>query len=538
MSKIWSDEELKASVVAYIDMMNKDALGVPYVKSEYYAELGKKFGRTPKSFAYRMHNISHIFSDMGRKWISGLKPASNVGSNHTDTIKRLIAEIEQQSSLETGGQVKSQGAAANQAVIKKTSIPRLPMPNFTRLPKPFLLLAGISGTGKTRFVRQQAQNYGEVSKSYCLVPVRPDWHEPSDILGYVSRLNQSAEFVVTDVLRFLASAWRELFEQGFGLQVEQSDVHGERIVVNGERPALDAVRPFWLCLDEMNLAPVEQYFADYLAVIETRSWQWQDDDFSYFCEPLLKPALIAQVDDKDKLRCDLGFDGAEYDESWQRICEYGLSIPFNLIVAGTVNMDETTHGFSRKVIDRALSLDFGEFFPNDFDVVFEPQHENKALSFPVLSDANRADMPAIDPDGTKSIAFLKAINEILKQTPFELAYRALNELLLAVITQNPKKELELKAVWDDFMMYKVLPRIEGDADKLAQQNIEQSLLVKLRQLLAKQFASFWDAKERPDLMRQRLNDDNKTILVQSRSNVKLQQMQTQLVNCGFTSFWP
>ena len=45
------------------------------------------------------------------------------------------------------------------------------------------------------------------------------------------------------------------------------------------------------------------------------------------------------------------------------------------------------------------------------------------------------------------------------------------------------------------------------------QNIEQSLLVKLRQLLAKQFASFWDAKERPDLMRQRLNDDNKTIFV-------------------------
>lgn len=421
---------------------------------------------------------------------------------------------------------------------KQRKVPQFTNLIFTRLPKPFILLAGISGTGKTRFVRQQAEKFGEVSKTYCLIPVRPDWHEPSDILGYVSRLNQSVEYVVTDVLLFLARAWREIFEMGLSLEVEQSQIHGERLVVHGAREALQSIRPFWLCLDEMNLAPVEQYFADYLAVIETRSWQWLEDEFSYFCEPLLKPAVIQSVDDKAKLRMMLGFDGTEYDEQWQLICQYGLSIPFNLIVAGTVNMDETTHGFSRKVIDRALSLDFGEFYPNDFDDIFESKNQNKVLSFPVLSSANRDDLPAIDSEGTKSITFLKSVNKVLAKTPFELAYRALNELLLAVITQNPQNDLELKAVWDDFMMYKVLPRIEGDVDKLAQQDVEQSVLVKLSQFLSKEFAQFWDKKQRPDLMREGLIEGDKRILVSCRSNVKLQQMQTQLVNCGYTSFWP
>lgn len=49
----------------------------------------------------------------------------------------------------------------------------------------------------------------------------------------------------------------------------------------------------------------------------------------------------------------------------------GIPLPFNLIVAGTVNMGETTHGFSRKVVDRALTIDFGEFFPNNYDGYYD-----------------------------------------------------------------------------------------------------------------------------------------------------------------------
>lgn len=408
--------------------------------------------------------------------------------------------------------------------------------DFTRLIKPFILLAGISGTGKTRFVRRQAQSSMSDTNNYCLVPVRPDWHEPSDVLGYISRLGKETEFVCSDVVLFMVQALKAALNAGLELNTSAGAV----LEFTGTREQLEQVEPFWLCLDEMNLAPVEQYFADYLAVLETRKWHWQDDDFSYSCEPLLKSSMIQAVDDKVKLRSTLGLEGEGegYDEAWRCICEYGLSIPLNLIVAGTVNMDETTHGFSRKVIDRAQSLDFGEFFPNDFDAFFEPVSCAKTFSFPLFSEANRDDLPEIDNDGAKSIGFLKSVNEILVNTPFMLAYRALNELLLAVISQNPQNEVELKALWDDFMMYKVLPRIEGDVDKLANQDVEQSLLVKLSQLLAKEFSMFWDKNERPDLMRESLESDDKTILVKCRSKVKLEQMQAQLVNCGFTSFWP
>lgn len=232
----------------------------------------------------------------------------------------------------------------------------------TPLSKPFLLLAGISGTGKTRFVRKQVENNKDsnIGENYCLTSVRPDWHEPSDILGYISRLggDGNAKYITTDVLQFIAKAWRAIINAGLELEPK-----GNGLAVIGDKGELEQVLPYWLCLDEMNLAPVEQYFADYLSVLETREWQWDDEHFTYCCDSLLKSDTIKQLGDKSKLRKALGFTGEQYDDAWDLFCDHGLGLPFNLIVAGTVNMDETTHGFSRKVIDRALSFDFGDFFP-------------------------------------------------------------------------------------------------------------------------------------------------------------------------------
>lgn len=406
------------------------------------------------------------------------------------------------------------------------------------LSKPFLLLAGISGTGKTRFVREQAKTSKQFSETYCLTSVRPDWHEPSDLLGYISRLTQdgSAEYITTDVLDFIAKAWRAIADSGLNLEVQDSDELGERLVVAGERDALEQVLPYWLCLDEMNLAPVEQYFADYLSVLETREWTWTGDSFSYSSDALLKPATIKAVANKEKLREALGFNGTQYDELWALICQYGLGIPFNLLVAGTVNMDETTHGFSRKVIDRALSFDFGEFFPNDYADFFNPTNRNKRLSYPIWSNASKTDLAnTFDVDGTKTVAFLSAVNAVLKNTPFELAFRALNELLLAVASSQPQDDLTLKAVWDDFMMCKVLPRIEGDEDKLVGQS-QHSILEALLKVLEEQLAGAWE-NGRPDLYREKLDPEGETITVDCRSKKKLSWMNDQLVR-GFTSFWP
>ncbi|MEM5509271.1 hypothetical protein WNY98_10365 [Pseudoalteromonas sp. AS71] len=404
--------------------------------------------------------------------------------------------------------------------------------------KPFLLLAGISGTGKTRFVREQAKTSKQFSETYCLTSVRPDWHEPSDLLGYISRLTQdgSAEYITTDVLDFIAKAWRAIADGGLNVEVRDSDELGEHLVVAGERDALEQVLPYWLCLDEMNLAPVEQYFADYLSVLETREWTWTGDSFSYSSDALLKPATIKAVANKEKLREALGFNGTQYDELWALICQYGLGIPFNLLVAGTVNMDETTHGFSRKVIDRALSFDFGEFFPNDYADFFTPTNRNKRLSYPIWSNASKSDLAnTFDVDGTKTVAFLSAVNAVLKNTPFELAFRALNELLLAVASSQPQDDLTLKAVWDDFMMCKVLPRIEGDEDKLVGQN-QHNILEALLKVLEEQLAGAWE-NGRPDLYREELDPEGETITVDCRSKKKLSWMNDQLVR-GFTSFWP
>ncbi len=409
----------------------------------------------------------------------------------------------------------------------------------TNIGKTFLLLAGISGTGKTRFIREQAEQSGSLSETYQLVPVRPDWHEPSDLLGYVSRLNGKPEYVATDVLKFVVKAWQAILKAGF-------DFDGEKIT--GNKNSLESVAPYWLCLDEMNLAPVEQYFADYLSVIETRKWVHSDNAVEYTCDALLNAKLINEV--ADSLRTALGLADAGNDALWSHFTYFGISLPFNLIVAGTVNMDETTHGFSRKVLDRALSFDFGEFFPNNFDTFFEPDTQNLTLSYPIWSDGRNTDALAttFDSDGRKSVAFLKSVNTALDNTPFKLAFRALNELLLAVICTQPKTEQELMAVWDDFVMCKVLPRIEGDYDKLAVNagagsnngGEQRTVLSELKKVLAEHMALIWVGEQRPDLYREKTEPVNgsKTISIPCRCNKKLDKMEQSLTSAGFTSFWP
>lgn len=386
------------------------------------------------------------------------------------------------------------------------------------LPKPFILLSGISGTGKTRFVKQQAKYFKEDETNYCLVPVRPDWHEPSDLLGYISRLgSKGAEYIVTDFLRFIVAAWKHITEHIEGNEITYKD---------------NAV-PYWLCLDEMNLAPVEQYFADYLSVIETRYWE----DGQYSCDPLLNASIFTLVADISTLRTSLDLEGDESDDLWNYFLKQGICIPPNMIVAGTVNMDETTHDFSRKVIDRAFTLDFGEFFPNHYQHYFEAGTRAKALSFPTLSqvDLELISKVSIDADAMKSIGFLDAINVELKGSPFELAYRALNELLIAVVCFKPDNEIALQAVWDDFLMTKVLPRIEGDSEKL-QDDGEQSLLNKLESILTNQLSHIWDTENRPDLLRE--NIDGTSLYISCRSKKKINWMKNRLSKNGFTSFWP
>jgi hypothetical protein len=235
------------------------------------------------------------------------------------------------------------------------------------------------------------------------------------------------------------------------------------------------------------------------------------------------------------LKRDLGLESQ--DAVWSYFLKNGIPIPPNLIVAGTVNMDETTHGFSRKVIDRAFTIDFGEFFPTKFSSYFAPEASFKTLTFTHYSSVNEADLSNVfaDPKGELSIKFLSEINQILISTPFEIAYRALNEMLVALVCFLPKDQNELTAVWDDFLMTKILPRIEGDDEKL-QLKGQNSLLSELSLKIKTYLSNGSQQGLRPDLLR--TSNNGGVIDVEFRSLKKIDWMEKRLKENSFTSFWP
>lgn len=489
-----------------------ESWGDPQIDLKASTNLGKSY--EPSNISARFYKVNEI------------PPDEEIQKDIEDITRYYVQVLERKDEILGSGDTQSDAETTlNTDVL--------------RLAKPFILLAGISGTGKTRFVREQARRIDPHLNNYCLVSVRPDWHEPTDLLGYVSRLGPNgAEFVTTDVLRFLVKAWKDVIQS---------------VNLEGEKPhyilrPLEEASPFWLCLDEMNLAPVEQYFADYLSVLETREFRPTHNGYTYSCDPLLKPVTLADLSAHGaaKLKDNLELD----DALWALFSQTGIGIPPNLILAGTVNMDETTHGFSRKVLDRALTFDFGEFFPNTFENFFGGHHEARLLSFPLHTQATRDCLQgaAADPDGAKTIAFLTKLNgdshgehAVLKTTPFELAYRALNEALLMVACFKPQTSAELQAVWDDFLMMKVLPRIEGDMARLGHfpgmstgyQDQERTLLTELESFIREQLAqviqsgrvNHWIESETP-------------LMTPCKSLEKVVWMNRRLTTSGFTTFWP
>lgn len=378
--------------------------------------------------------------------------------------------------------------------------------------KPFLLLAGISGTGKSQIVKEMAFStcpdiddlrQSEVSPgNYCLVEVKPNWHDSSELLGYDSVIK--GHYVVTKFVKFVAKAMRY--------------------------PEV----PFFVCLDEMNLAPVEQYFAEFLSVLESRKLVndkiisepliekecFQKDIVAYDLFNLTLPNT-GDMQIKSASLSDADLNGCA--EIWQKLKTEGLCIPQNLIVIGTVNMDETTHQFSRKVIDRAMTFemneaDFNAYFVDNVTLsyVADPLSPNLFLASHVSGNKAIEKIENLDAEFKKKVAtMLDALNKALNDTPFKIAYRVQNELVLyftELLRDNPDADQE-QILWtalDDIMMMKVLPRIEGDDELLG--NRSDGALAKLME-----FAS-----------------DNNL----EHSIDKIDEMLKRLERSHFTSFWP
>ena len=397
--------------------------------------------------------------------------------------------------------------------------------------KPFLILGGFSGTGKSIEVKKLAfatchcdgvLNTNETSPgNYLLLSVKPNWHDATDITGFRSSVQN--KYYVTDFMRFLLKA--KMYE--------------------------DLKVPFFVCLDEMNLAPVEEYFADFLSVIESRKRRKDGKivtdpivpasvftekyaaDYNIFMDMGLKPvAEELKPDDIEANEQDGHTDNFERQDIVDELKSVGLTIPQNVVIIGTVNMDDTTNTFSRKVIDRAMTFEtivqkFGEsYFDSDIALHYV---ENPRKGELFISDEVRATEMLTDgryslTDGEekKILDFVNHVNEDLEGTPFKISYRILNETILLYrakreIANIMEKEgdfekdvtfnTDLNTIFDDILMQKVLPRIEGDYEKCNKC---------LENLLNRCNAEGWtQSMKKIDFMKNRFGGDH----------------------TGFTSFW-
>ena len=369
--------------------------------------------------------------------------------------------------------------------------------------KPFLLLAGISGTGKSRIVRELARACWNVDseeykahkpKNFEMVQVKPNWHDSSELIGYVSRID-GVRYVVGPFLKFMVKAIQ------------------------------DPNTPYFLCLDEMNLAPVEQYFAEFLSVVESRK---VDKDGNVVTDPLVD---YSSTEEYKSLIDQLFCDDAERNAYLTEVGGKRLTIPQNLIVVGTVNMDETTFSFSRKVLDRAMTIEMNEV---DLKGGLTNRHENIGkIEFDDIIgkavegvDVYAAHKGVCD----KAITYLKSINAALDKTPFKVAYRTRNELLLYVVnnlswkTDDELEDFVIARALDEITCMKILTRIEGDETKVSANfldnlgNAIKSGLVEIDK----------------DLLQ--ANKSHKGDAYQPISLDKLDEMKERLKS-GYTSFW-
>lgn len=341
--------------------------------------------------------------------------------------------------------------------------------------KPFVILAGTSGTGKTRLVRLFAEAIGATAENgrYKLVSVRPDWFDSSDLFGHV---NLQGEFKPGAIIDFVKEA------------SENTD------------------KPYFLCLDEMNLARVEYYLSDFLSIIETRKKNKETDEIV-----------------TDEIQLDMAAQ-AEYG---------GLYLPENLYVIGTVNMDETTFPFSRKVLDRANTIEFSYVDLNpDFSLEAE-ETEGIELGNDFLKAEYivlKADVDATDYDYISKVCTeLQDINRILQEANAHVGYRVRDEIVFYMLNSEKAKILSYEEALDNEIMQKILPRIQGSGAAI------EELLCEL----FKKFAGDYSGISQDSAWKQMKTyiETNEKNCKYKKSAEKICYMMRRFEEDGFTSYW-
>ncbi len=255
--------------------------------------------------------------------------------------------------------------------------------------KPFTILTGASGTGKTKIAELLSHHLSdEAESSYAIVPVGADWTDTRNVLGFVNHLRDDG--------------------MGEGQPIFQSTKVLDLLLNAEQNPDY----PHFLILDEMNLSHVERYFSDFLSVMEQNN-----GELKLHSEGDLR--LLRSQDDK------VGVPQA-------------LAYPKNLFVIGTVNIDETTYMFSPKVLDRANVIEFtvsaediGAFLaePKAYQEIEQAEAGIAEGLLDLARKAQESDWEILKEPASKDIAaHLLNLFKILKAGRFEFAYRTAKEV--------------------------------------------------------------------------------------------------------------
>jgi len=282
--------------------------------------------------------------------------------------------------------------------------------------KPFVILSGISGTGKTRLVKLFAEALGATRENgqYTLIQVRPDWSDPSDLLGFKDLSGRFQPGPLT------------------------------KVFVEARQPE-NQHKPYFVCLDEMNLARVEHYFSDLLSVLETQDWQ----EGRICTQSLLSHVILGIVEDQMR-----------YSD---------LSIPENVFLIGTVNMDETTHPFSKKVLDRANTLEFNYInlrqYPElgvseetgEFSELPEINHLFLRSDYLQLVDAYDSHPELV----IRTTDRLVEINTLLEDIHAHVGFRVRDAICFYMIYNERFQLISEDRAFDWQVLQKILPRLQG-----------------------------------------------------------------------------
>ena len=348
--------------------------------------------------------------------------------------------------------------------------------------KPFVILTGISGTGKTKIAQIfadymcQDDQEDEREKRKAFISVRPDWMDNKGLLGFYNILDQ--KYHSTPLLNLIMSA--------------------------RENPE----KPYFVILDEMNLAKVEYYFSDFLSIMESRTSDNPEGE---------KIPLHAESEATTP-------DGT--------IIPKNLNIPRNLFFTGTVNVDETTYMFSPKVLDRANVIEFNEVNLGgrvERSVGSSFSLENPDVRSGLMNDASHPFCSRLDYEkyedliGGGANPILELLN-LLEKNNLHFGYRVANEISRFICLSKDLigESFDLNAAVDIQILQKILPKFHGTRGKL------EAPLKKLLSFCKGGVGSEGEGVEN--------EGQNSRSILYPRSAKKLQRMLDNLKIQGYTSF--